>query len=207
VAYRYSERGEIFVFRPIGRLDKNTSGISLIAKNAISASYLSFARRHGTICKKYIAILNGEIESDGSVQVIDSYMKRMEDSVIVRCIGDATEEGSFRAITHWRLIWSGNGISVVEAIPKTGRTHQLRVHFAHIGHFIIGDDMYGLPHELIGRHALHAASLSIPLPYLDINCLTAFSSPPPHDMQEAFKVITGLDLNEIILLNRDKEQK
>ncbi len=207
VAYRYAERGEIFVFRPIGRLDKNTSGISLIAKNAISASYLSFARRHGTICKKYIAILNGEIESDGSVQVIDSYMKRMEDSVIVRCIGDATEEGSFRAITHWRLIWSGNGISVVEAIPKTGRTHQLRVHFAHIGHFIIGDDMYGLPHELIGRHALHAASLSIPIPYSDINCISEFSSAPPQDMQKAFNSITGLDLNEIILLNRDKEQK
>jgi 23S rRNA pseudouridine1911/1915/1917 synthase len=207
VAQKYKERRDIFVFRPIGRLDKNTSGISLIAKNAISASYLSFARRHGAVHKRYIAILDGEIKGNNELQIIDSYMKRMENSVIVRCVGDENEEGSFRALTHWRLIWSGNGISVVEAMPQTGRTHQLRVHFAHIGHPILGDDIYGKPHELIDRHALHAASLSIPIPYTDIDCLTEFSSAPPPDMQKAFMTITGLDLNKIILSNQGKEQK
>ena len=131
----------------------------------------------------------------------------MENSVIVRCIGNESEENSFRAITHWRLIWSGNGISVVEAMPQTGRTHQLRVHFAHVGHPILGDDIYGKPHKLIDRHALHAASLSIPVPYSDINCITEFSSDPPQDMQIAFKDITGLDLCKIILSNQGKEQK
>ena len=196
IAYIYEQRGDPLVFRPIGRLDRNTSGISLIAKNAISASYLSYGRRHGMIKKKYIAILDGCIDSDGSIQTISTYMKRTEDSVIMRCVSDAENEGSISAVTHWRLLWSGCGISVVEAMPETGRTHQLRVHFAHIGHHILGDDVYGYPHPLIGRHALHAGSLSIPMPYTDN--ITEFSSLPPSDMQNLFNSLTGLDLNDFI---------
>ncbi len=197
IAYKFKQEDKPFVFRPIGRLDRNTSGLSLIAKNSISASYLYYARRKDLIRKKYIAILCGRLELDGTFHTIDTYMKRQEDSVIVRCVSGADEEGSFRAITHYRVLFSSDKISVVEAIPETGRTHQLRVHFAHIGHAILGDDIYGEESEEISRHALHAAYLSTPLPYTTVQ--TEFTSPPPEDMQKAFKSICSASLDDIYI--------
>jgi len=193
VAYMYKERGVPFVFRPIGRLDRNTSGISLIAKHLISASYLFYARQKELIKKRYIAILKGDMTGDGSFSTISTYMKRQEDSIIVRCVSDGSEEGSFPAITHWRLLYSGHGISIVEAIPETGRTHQLRVHFAYIGHPILGDDVYGQEESIIPRHALHAAYLSLPIPYEGE--IRDFVSPLPDDMLIAIKSICGDDEN------------
>lgn len=195
IAYIYKEKGLPFVFRPIGRLDRNTSGISLIAKHSISASFLSYARRQDMIHKKYIAILCGKIDSDGEYHIIDTYMKRQTESVIIRCIGSEDDPDAFRAITHWRLLYSNEQISVVEAIPETGRTHQLRVHFAHIGHPILGDDVYGRESPYIKRHALHAACLTLPLPYNETK--QTFYSIPPDDMKEAFKALSGLELKDI----------
>lgn len=199
LAYIYRERREPFVFRPIGRLDRNTSGLSLISKNPISASFLFYARKNKMITKKYIALLSGHIESDGTLQVIDNYMKRADDSIIVRCVSQSEDPSSFRAITHWRLLYSNSNISVVEAIPQTGRTHQLRVHFAHMGHHIIGDDIYGNESKLINRHALHAFSLSLPLPYS--TSITEFTSQIPKDMEFAFRAVTGEKLEDIIKYN------
>ncbi len=205
LAYIYKQRNEPLVFRPIGRLDRNTSGLSLIAKNSISASYLHYARTHGMFKKKYLALLKGEVILDGRWHTIDTYMKRMDDSVIVRCIGDEGEEGSFKAITHWRLLYSSKKVSLVEAIPETGRTHQLRVHFAHISHPIIGDDIYGAESSLIHRHALHAYSLSIPIPYTDE--IREFISPPPDDIKSAFKALTMSDMTDILKnLNRSLDE-
>jgi 23S rRNA pseudouridine1911/1915/1917 synthase len=195
VAYVYQTRGVPFVFRPIGRLDRNTSGISLVAKHAISASYLFYARQNKMIKKRYIALLPGRIDDATEWQTIDTYMKRQEDSIIIRCIGSPDEEDAFRAITHWRVLFTCDAVTLVEAIPETGRTHQLRVHFAHIGHPIIGDDVYDQPSDLISRHALHATSLSIPLPYEGQE--KEFLSPPPEDMILAFKRLCGYDLLEI----------
>lgn len=194
VAYSYKSKGIPFVFRPIGRLDRNTSGISLVAKHSISASFMYYARQKQLIGKKYIAILSGRIQSDGKYHIIDTYMKRQSESIILRCVGNAEDENSFRAITKWRLIFSNDHISVVEAIPITGRTHQLRVHFSHIGYPILGDDVYGTPSEFIDRHALHAAFLSLPLPYGDE--ITEFFSPPPSDMINAAKAF-GCDLERL----------
>ncbi len=199
VAYLYQSRKLPFVFRPIGRLDRNTSGISLIAKHAIAASFLFYARQKGMIHKKYIAILKGRMTDDGELHTIHTYMKRQEDSIILRCIGEEGEEGSFPAITHWRTLYASDEISVVEAIPETGRTHQLRVHFAYIGHPILGDDVYGEADPAIGRHALHAAYLSIPLPYGEKQIV--FTSEPPADMQAAFKKYTGKNLCRIYFEN------
>ena len=193
LAYRYKDVP--FVFRPIGRLDRNTSGISLIAKHSISASYLFYARQKNMIKKKYLAILCGKIDSDGNFHTIDTYMKRQEESIIIRCIGSAEDKDSFRAITHWRLLYSNNEISIVEAIPETGRTHQLRVHFAHIGHPILGDDVYGTTDQHIGRHALHAAYLSIPLPFNDKELITI--APVPMDMITAINRICPNEPNAI----------
>lgn len=194
VAYIFKERDIPFVFRPIGRLDRNTSGISLIAKHRISASFLFYARQKDMIKKKYIALLQGRVDGDGEWRTVETHMKRQEESIIVRCVSNSDEEGSFIATTRWRLLYSNEHISVVEAEPITGRTHQLRVHFAHIGHPIIGDDVYGEASPHIGRHALHAALLSLPLPYTEER--RDFISPPPIDMTEVAKEY-GCDLEKI----------
>lgn len=203
IAHIYKERGEPLVFRPIGRLDRNTSGISLVAKHALSASFLHYAKIHGMIKKKYLAVIEGKICNDTDWHTTKTYMKRMDDSVIVRCVGDEGDPDAFIAITHWRLLYSNEKVSLVEAIPETGRTHQLRVHFAHLGHPIFGDDIYGKESELIPRHALHAYSLSLPLPYDEKP--ETFISMPPEDMSECFRSLTGVSLEEQI--PKEKEQK
>jgi 23S rRNA pseudouridine1911/1915/1917 synthase len=202
VAYINKERNTPAKFRPIGRLDRNTSGLSLIARHSISSSFLYYARQKGLLHKKYIAILCGRIESDGHFHTVSTYMKREEDSVILRCVGESEEEGAYPAVTHWRLLFSCDEISIVEAIPETGRTHQLRVHFAHIGHPILGDDIYGTPSEHISRHALHAAFLSIPMPYTTEQI--SFTAPLPNDMIQATKAICGQDLESIYLSKFNK---
>ena len=194
VAYKFKERGIPFVFRPIGRLDRNTSGISLVAKHSIAASFMYYARQRALISKKYLAILCGHIESDGNFHTIETHMKRQEESIIVRCVSGSDEEGAFNAITKWRLLYSNDNISIVEAIPITGRTHQLRVHFAHIGHPILGDDVYGTESDIINRHALHAALLSLPIPYDDDT--REFISSPPADMVAAARYY-GCDLDAV----------
>ncbi len=196
LAYIYKERGEPLVFRPIGRLDRNTSGISVIARNAISASFMHYARSHSLMQKKYIALLTGRISCDSCWHITKTYMKRMHDSVIIRCVGEESDSESFEAITHWRVLFANDKISLVEAIPETGRTHQLRVHFSYLGHPIIGDDIYGTESEIIPRHALHAYSLSMPIPYADE--ITTFISMPPLDMQKAFFSLSSNDLKTFI---------
>lgn len=196
LAYIYKERGEPLVFRPIGRLDRNTSGISLIAKSSISASFLHYARSHGLMQKRYVALLEGKIADDNDWHITETHMKRTEGSVIVRCVSSEGDPDSFNAITHWRALYSDDKISLVEAIPETGRTHQLRVHFSHLGHPILGDDIYGTESDIISRHALHAYCLSIPMPYG--NEITSFSSMPPEDMQRAFTLLSGEDMGKYI---------
>ena len=204
LAYIYRERGESLVFRPIGRLDRNTSGISLIAKSAISASFLHYARSHDLMQKKYIALLEGRICEDANWHTTETYMKRTEGSVIVRCIGDENDPNAFIAITHWRVLFSNDNLSIVEAIPETGRTHQLRVHFSHLGHPILGDDIYGTESELISRHALHAYSLSIPMPYGKE--MVTFESMPPEDMCRAFNLATGEDITNFISITKEQNE-
>ncbi len=161
LAFRYRERGIPFVFRPVNRLDRNTSGLLLIARNRLAAGALSAAMREGRIHKHYLAVLDGV--PDAPEGVINTYIRRTAESIIVRenC---AEGEGGNRAVTHYRVLAAADGHALVLASPITGRTHQLRVHFAGIGCPITGDDMYGAPSPLITRHALHAYMLSFPRP-------------------------------------------
>lgn len=161
LAYKYGKEGSNFVFRAISRLDRNTSGILLIAKDRITASKLSSSMKKGEFEKKYIAILKGEPPVDNGV--IDTYIKREAESIIFRKVCSENEGGD-RAITNYSVLAKNGEYSLVLASPITGRTHQLRVHFAHIGAPILGDDLYGERSTLIERHALHAYSLSFPHP-------------------------------------------
>lgn len=177
LAYRYEKMGIPFVFRPINRLDRNTSGLLLIARDRLSANTLSDSMRKKEIKKQYIAILDGvPNESQG---IIDTYIRRTEESIIVR--ENCKEgEGGDRAITEFRVLLSENGHSVVYANPVTGRTHQIRVHFAGLGCAITGDDMYGSESEYISRHALHSHVLEFPHP--KSKELIFITAPLPEDM-------------------------
>lgn len=157
LAYRYRQSGSAFVFRPINRLDRNTSGLLLIARNRPTAGLLSEQMKKKQIEKSYLAILDGEMETTEGV--IDAFLHRTAKSIIVRevCSPDAPDADA--ALTAYTVLATENGHTLVEAHPLTGRTHQLRVHFASIGHPITGDDLYGSASPDIPRHALHARRL------------------------------------------------
>lgn len=185
VAYYYQQKGQPFVFRPINRLDRNTSGLVLTAKHKLSAAFLSSAMQTGQIQKTYIAILDGEMtDKTGTIQ---TYMRRTGDSVITREVCDPCEQAEW-AITDFEILATCSQYSVVCARPRTGRTHQLRVHFSHVGHPICGDTLYGSTTALIGRQALHARSLTFPDPHS--HQLFTFKAPLPDDMLSLIQTLT-----------------
>ncbi len=184
LAFRYAGQGIPFVFRPVNRLDRNTSGLLLIARHRIAAARLGRAMQQGEIRKTYLAILQGELpEASGTIQ---TYMRRTAQSVILRENCEAGQGGA-PALTRYRVIQTNNGHTLVRCAPLTGRTHQLRVHFAGLGCPILGDDLYGEPSERIGRHALHSATLSFPAP--SDGRLVSLAAPLPEDMTLALEAL------------------
>lgn len=161
LAFRYAEAGVPFVFRPVNRLDRNTSGLLLIARNRIAAARLGQAMQRGEIRKSYLAILSGVLSQPEGI--IETYMRRTAASVILRENCSEGEGGAY-AKTAYRVRAVANGYTLVECEPLTGRTHQLRVHFAGLGCPILGDELYGEPSPLIPRHALHSYRLTFPRP-------------------------------------------
>ena len=136
--------------RPVNRLDKNTSGIVIFAKNEYIQECLIKQMKSNIFEKEYIALVQGVLNK--KEQIINAPIARKENSIIERCVsvdGDT-------AITEVKLINTFNGYSLVKCNLKTGRTHQIRVHLSHIGHPILGDDLYGTKSDLINRQALHA---------------------------------------------------
>lgn len=194
LAFRYAEQGIPFVFRPISRLDRNTSGLLTVARNRIAAAALTRAMQARQIKKQYIAILCGTPPK--SEDLIHTHMRRTAQSVILResCSPD---EGGEPALTRYRVLCSDNGYSLVCAEPLTGRTHQLRVHFAGLGCPIAGDDLYGSSCDAIGRHALHSAMLSLPLP--SERGRIALTAPLPEDMRTLAFERFGSSLTEALL--------
>ena len=189
LAYIFSLRNIPFVFRAAGRLDRNTSGVVLISKNRMAASQLYGAFTNKQITKRYLAVLSGELPLDGRIITIDSYIKRESDSIITRTVCGSETPGAMQAITNYKVLYSGNGITLVDVLPETGRTHQLRVHFSSIGHPILGDELYGKASLLISRHALHAAAITIPMPLS--KQLKTFRAATPPDIADLFFKITG----------------
>ena len=188
LAHYFALQGRPFIFRSINRLDRNTSGIVLVAKDRLSSSKLSKQMKENGISKSYIAILEGELPQISGE--INTYIRRREESIIVREVCEESVDAKI-AITKYEVFASKNGLSLVLATPVTGRTHQLRVHFAHQGAQILGDDLYGKPSNLINRHALHAYKLSFVNPKNDEK--TELFAPLPPDMAEIIEEYFGKD--------------
>lgn len=150
VKYYFNSIGLKRKIRPVNRLDKNTSGIVIFAKNEYIQECLIKQMKSNVFEKEYIAVV--DIIIDKKHQVIDAPIARKENSIIERCVslnGD-------NAITEVELIKIYKDYSLVKCILKTGRTHQIRVHLSYVGHHILGDDLYGEKSNLINRQALHA---------------------------------------------------
>lgn len=145
--------GESPVFRPVNRIDKDTSGLVLAAKNGYAAPLLAEG-----VEKLYYAIVEGELPLGPGV--IDAPIGRRGDSIIGRCV---TPEGK-PSRTEYTILKAAQGLSLAACVPVTGRTHQIRVHFASIGHPLAGDDLYGGHRGRIARQALHCARQSFRVP-------------------------------------------
>ena len=140
--------------RPVNRLDLNTSGLIIFAKNEYVQECLIQQMKENIFKKEYIAIVNGRFEKIRGT--INLPIARKENSIIERCISPAGQE----AITDYEVIQEFDKFSVVECSLKTGRTHQIRVHMAAIGHPLLGDTLYGSTSNLINRQALHSYKVS-----------------------------------------------
>lgn len=173
--------------RPVNRLDRDTTGIVIFAKNEYIQECLIKQMQNKTFYKEYLAILNGVPNPPSGV--IDAPIARKENSIIERCIspnGDST-------ISCYKVIDtnSKDDISLVSFILKTGRTHQIRLHSKFIGHPILGDTLYGVPSALIKRQALHSYKVKFIHPIIKKSI--EIKAPIPDDMNGAFGTQISLD--------------
>ena len=174
----------------VHRIDKDTSGLVLAAQNGYAAPLLA-----GRVEKLYYAVVEGELPLGPGV--IDAPIGRQGGSIIGRCV---TPDGK-PSRTEYTILKAENGLSLAACVPVTGRTHQIRVHFASIGHPLAGDDLYGGSRERIGRQALHCARQSFRVPVytpveggIRVECpangnnwkTAAAESPLPQDMKQLF---------------------
>lgn len=162
--------------RPVNRLDRNTSGIVIFAKNEYMQECLIKQMKSGIFKKEYLAVVDGII--DKKLQVIDAPISRKDNSIIERCVS----ENGDRAITEIELLKTFNNYSLVKCNLRTGRTHQIRVHLSYIGHPILGDDLYGKKSEFISRQALHAYIVSFSHPLTKI--LFKIDAELPNDIND-----------------------
>ncbi len=180
LAWRYRDSGVPFVFRPISRLDRTTSGLVTVAKTKYAASRLGALMASGGFSKSYTAILDGvPAQSCGRVH---TGMRRTAESIIVRETCPVGTSGSEEAITDYEVteVSPDGRYCRVTVTPITGRTHQIRVHMASLGAPVFGDELYGTSSPLIPRHALHAAALEFVHPIS--GHLIKLTSPLPEDM-------------------------
>lgn len=169
--------------RPVNRLDKDTSGIVIFAKNEYIQEILIKQMKNKIFKKEYIAILDGFLEKSSGT--INAPISRKENSIIER---EINSNGN-TAITHFNLIknfkYENKKLCLVNFELETGRTHQIRVHSKYIGHSILGDSLYGNISSIINRQALHAYKISFIHPIFNTNCI--FESPIPEDMKRIIK--------------------
>jgi len=163
--------------RPVNRIDKNTSGIVIFAKNEYIQESLIRQMKENKFHKEYIAVCEGIFNEKSSI--INANISRKENSIIERCI---TIQGGDTAITHYEVIKHNPKLnySILKCILKTGRTHQIRVHMSYIDHPLLGDTLYGNESKLIDRQALHAYKVSFVHPIS--KQVVDYTAPIPEDI-------------------------
>ena len=149
LVYHYGQQGQHLVVRPVGRLDKDTSGLIIIAKHGAASAMFDRQRRDGHLGRTYLALVEGCPSALSGT--IDAPLGRVDGSLILRQVRPDGET----ARTDYEVICPGTDYSLVRLKLHTGRTHQIRVHMAHLGHPLVGDPFYGTE----GSHGIHRAAL------------------------------------------------
>ena len=178
--YYFKEQGQNFTFRAVNRLDRDTSGLTMVAKHLLSGGILSRHISTKSISRTYRAICQGKTPESG---VIDAPIARVADSTIERCVD--YENGEHAVTNYTRIAYDEKkDLSLVALKLETGRTHQIRVHMKYIGHPIIGDFLYNPDYTFCNRQALHSATLDFvhPLTKKEMH----FASPLPEDLKCIF---------------------
>ncbi|WP_276561713.1 RluA family pseudouridine synthase [Bacillus sonorensis] len=160
----------------VSRLDRDTSGVMLVAKHRFAHSLLSGLQKKGEVKRQYRAVVHGLIREESGT--IDAPIGRKATSIIERAV---IPEGQ-KAVTHFKVNSRIGQLTDVSLSLETGRTHQIRVHMSHIGHPLCGDTLYGGTRDAIKRQALHSERLTFIHP-LTREKLT-FSAPLPQDIQQ-----------------------
>lgn len=178
VAWYYKQQGKAFVYRCINRLDRDTTGVLVLAKNPLSGALLSSQMKQRQIRRTYLALTDGIPPERGT---ISAPVARMDASVITR---EVNFERGETAVTHYERLAVSNGYALVELHLDTGRTHQIRVHMKYIGCPLPGDFLYHPVFDRIGRQALHSFQLEFAHPITgEPMC---FLAPVPEDFRRAF---------------------
>lgn len=175
VKFYFDKLGLKKKIRIVNRLDRNTSGIVILAKNEYIQECLIKQMKTNEFKKEYLAIAKGILESKSGT--LNFPIARKEGSIIERTVSSDGDS----AITHYDVVKEFNNLSLVHIVLETGRTHQIRVHFSNIGHPILGDTLYGSPSELINRQALHSYKLTFIHPVT--KKVVSLEAPLPNDIK------------------------
>lgn len=175
LAYYFQSQGKPFIFRCCNRLDRDTSGLTIVSKHLVSGSILSDMTKYREVHREYLAIARGSVTpSEGTIQ---APLGRKEGTIIERTVD--WEHGE-EAATHYKLVKEANGHSLVSLRLETGRTHQIRIHMKYLGYPLIGDYLYNPDMEYMTRQALHSHHIEFTHPITGEHM--SFTAPLPEDM-------------------------
>ena len=175
LAYYFQSQGKPFIFRCCNRLDRDTSGLTIVSKHLVSGSILSDMTKYREVHREYLAIARGSVTpSEGTIQ---APLGRKEGTIIERTVD--WEHGE-DAVTHYKVVKEANGHSLVSLRLETGRTHQIRIHMKYLGYPLIGDYLYNPDMEYMTRQALHSHHMEFTHP-ITVEHMS-FTAPLPEDM-------------------------
>ena len=175
LAYYFQSQGKPFIFRCCNRLDRDTSGLTIVSKHLVSGSILSDMTKYREVHREYLAIARGSVTpSEGTIQ---APLGRKDGTIIERTVD--WEHGE-DAVTHYKVVKEANGHSLVSLRLETGRTHQIRIHMKYLGYPLIGDYLYNPDMEYMTRQALHSHHMEFTHPITGEHM--SFTAPLPEDM-------------------------
>lgn len=175
LAYYFQSQGKPFIFRCCNRLDRDTSGLTIVSKHLVSGSILSDMTKYREVHREYLAIARGSVTpSEGTIQ---APLGRKEGTIIERTVD--WEHGE-DAVTHYKVVKEANGHSLVSLRLETGRTHQIRIHMKYLGYPLIGDYLYNPDMKYMTRQALHSHHMEFTHPITGEHM--SFTAPLPEDM-------------------------
>ena len=175
LAYYFQSQGKPFIFRCCNRLDRDTSGLTIVSKHLVSGSILSDMTKYREVHREYLAIARGSVTpSEGTIQ---APLGRKEGTIIERTVDWEHGEDAF---THYKVVKEANGHSLVSLRLETGRTHQIRIHMKYLGYPLIGDYLYNPDMEYMTRQALHSHHMEFTHPITGEHM--SFTAPLPEDM-------------------------